>query len=126
MAGSSDGPGSTPFDGTVLQQAAALASVGPGRLPELLGRVDAALQERREAVRPRFERVHRDESREIVLVPEDYWAELGGELELDERAWQAVRRAHESQLLRVGSELDRREEFESALEIRSAVVVGRE
>lgn len=120
------GPATIPFDGTVLQQAAALASVGPARLPELLGGVDSALQERRESVHRRFERVHRDESRELFLVPDDYWPELGAGLDLDEREWQAVRRAHESQLLRVGSELGRREEFESALEIRSAVVTGRE
>jgi len=120
------GPASIPFDGTVLQQAAALASVGPRRLPELLGRVDAALRDRRESIRRRFERVHSDESRELFLAREDHLAELGAELGLEEREWQAVGRAHESQLLRIGSEQDRREEFEPALEIRSAVVVGRE
>jgi hypothetical protein len=118
--------GSVPFDGTVLQQAAAFGSVGPNRLPELLGRVDVSLRGKRGPIRRQFERVHRDESRELFLVPDDYWAELGAELGLGEREWQAVRRAHESQLLRVGSQLDRREEFESALDIRSAVVVGRD
>lgn len=118
-------PGSVPFDGTVLQQAAALGSVGPNRLPELLARVDAHLRSRRESVRRRFERVHRDESRELFLVPEDFWPELGAELGLSDREWKAIRRAHEGQLLRVGSQLDRREEFESALDVRSAVVIGR-
>jgi hypothetical protein len=125
MSGSGESD-SVPFDGTVLQQAAALGSVGPNRLPELLGRVDVSLRGKREAISRQFERVHSDESRELFLVPDDYWAELGAELGLAEREWQAVRRGHESQLLRVGSQLDRREEFESALEIRSAVVVGRD
>lgn len=120
------GSGSVPFDGTVLQQAAALGSVGPNRLPELLGTVDVHLRNQREAVRRGYERIHCDESRELFLVSDDYWLELGAELGLTEREWKAVRRAHESQLLRVGSEVGRRDEFESALEIRSAVVIGRE
>ncbi|MFB6221188.1 MAG: hypothetical protein ABEH90_07090 [Halolamina sp.] len=130
MAGPSNGGSADqdaiPFDGIVLQQAAALGSIGPGRLPELLGRVDAYLTTRRRTLRRQYERVHRDEERELFLVPDDYWPELGADLGLDEREWQAARRAHENQLLRVGSVLDRREEFETALEIRSAVVVGRE
>ena len=120
------GGGSAPFDGTVLQQAAALASVGPNRLPELLGRVDAHLAGEREALRRQYERVHADDERELFLVPDDYWTALGAELGLGDREWKAVRRAHETQLERVGSQVGRREEFETALEIRSAVVVSRE
>lgn len=116
---------SVPFDGTVLQQAAALASVGPNRLPELLGRVDAHLSGRREELRRQYERVHADDERELFLVPDGFWAELGAELGLSDREWKAVRRAHETQLERVGSQVERREEFETALEIRSAVVVSR-
>jgi hypothetical protein len=124
--GGSTDPEAVPFDGTVLRQAAALGSVGPGRLPELLGLVDTHLSGRREHLRRQYERVHRQEHRELFLVTEDYWSALGVELDLGEREWKAVRRAHESQLLRVGSQLDRRDEFETAMDIRSAVVVGRD
>jgi hypothetical protein len=51
---------------------------------------------------------------------------LGAELALGDREWKAVRRAHETQLERVGSRVGRREEFETALEIRSAVVISRD
>lgn len=117
---------SAPFDGTVLRQAAALASIGPNRLPELLGRVDAHLTNCRAELRRQYERVHTDDERELFLVPDDYWPELGAELGLGDREWKAMRRAHETQLERVGSQVERREEFETALEIRSAVVVSRE
>lgn len=130
MSGSSkEGPTDSdvvPFDGTVLQEAAALGSVGPGRLPELLGDVDVHLRGRRTELRRRFERVNRTNERELFLVPEDYWRDLGAELGLADREWKAARRAHERQLLRDGSDLDRRGEFETALDIRSAVVISRE
>jgi hypothetical protein len=117
---------SVPFDGIVLQQAAALGSVGAGRLPELLGRVDQHLADRLPSLRRRFEQVSSDDEREVFLVSEEFWPALGEELGLAEREWKAVRRAHEAQLLRLGSELDRREEFETALDIRGAVVVSQD
>jgi hypothetical protein len=49
---------------------------------------------------------------------------VGERLGLTARECEAVRRAHEEQLRRVGTETGRREEFESALDIRSAAVVG--
>lgn len=117
---------STPFDATVLRQAAALASVGPNRFPELLGQVDAQLTGQREALRRQYERVHADDERELFLVAEEFWPELGAELGFDDREWKAVRRAHETQLERVGSQVARHEEFETALEIRSVAVVSRD
>lgn len=116
---------SVPFDGMVLRQAAALASVGPNRLPELLGSVDAHLVTQREQFRRQYEQVHADEARALFLVTAEYWPTLGATLGLSDREWKAVRRAHETQLKRVGSQTDRREEFETALEIRSAVVISR-
>jgi len=56
-------------------------------------------------------------------VPEGHWAEVCSDLGLPEREVDAVRRAHAQQLRRVGSKTDRREEFETALEIREAVVI---
>jgi hypothetical protein len=60
----------------------------------------------------------------VFLVPRDHWGAVGERLGLAARERDAVRRAHEEQLRRVGSETGRRDEFEAALEIRSAVVIG--
>jgi hypothetical protein len=57
-------------------------------------------------------------------VPTDHWADLGDAIGLSRREADAVRRAHEEQLLHCGSNENRRDEFEAALEIREAVVVG--
>lgn len=117
-------PADLPLDGTVVQYAAALASVGPAAYPALL----ATVQERLDADRARYERefecVHRDEARAVFLVPSDHWETVGEALSLSAREAKAVRRAHERQLTRLGRRTDRGEEFESALDIRSAVVVG--
>ena len=57
-------------------------------------------------------------------MPTDHWVSVGETLGLPEREIDAVRRAHAQQLKRIGSKTDRREEFETALEIREAVVIG--
>jgi hypothetical protein len=114
-----------PLDGQVLILAAAKASVPAERLPELVDRVQADLGPRFEAYRRAYEAVHESPGRWVFLVPLDHWESVGDRLGLTVREREAVRRAHEEQLRRVGSETDRREEFESALDIRSAVVVGR-
>ena len=44
---------------------------------------------------------------------------------LDEREWQALRRAHAAHLRELGDGLDRSEEFETALELREVVVIGK-
>ena len=44
---------------------------------------------------------------------------------LEEREWKALRRAHAEHLRRLGGDIDRRREFETALELREAVVVGK-
>lgn len=119
-----DSATSFPFDGTVVQYAAALGSVPTRRLPELLTAVQRHLAAETEGYERRFERVHRDDARAIYLVPEDHWTEVGAALSLSDREADAVRRAHERQLTRVGSKTGRKEEFETGLEIRSAVVVG--
>lgn len=118
--------GGVPFDPAVLQQVATPDGVGPRELPELLGRVEGHLTGCRESLRRRFERAHRDERRELFFVPPDYWAGVASVLSLTPQEKQAVRRAHERQLLRVGAETRRGAEFDAALDIRTAVVVGRE
>jgi hypothetical protein len=113
-----------PFDGTVIVQAGALASVPLSRLPAILRPLQRHLADRIDDYRREHERVLREPDREVFLVDLDHWRSLADGLGLDERAREAARRAHETQLERSGSVHDRRAEFESALEIRSAVVIG--
>jgi hypothetical protein len=113
-----------PLDGQVLMVAAAKASVPLHELPTLVDRVQADLGPRLESYRRQYEAVHDSPERCLFLVPPDHWDSVGDRLGLTTREQSAVRRAHEEQLRRLGSEEDRREEFESALDIRSAVVVG--
>jgi hypothetical protein len=44
---------------------------------------------------------------------------------LDEREWQALRRAHTEHLERLGRDVGRRREFKTALELREIVVIGK-
>lgn len=115
-----------PFDGPVLLYAAATASVAPNRLPELLVDGQELLSGRIEAYHKQYECVQEDPDRSVFLVPTGHWAEIGEELGVNERETDALRRAHERQLWRVGAEAQRREEFDAALEIREAVVIGQE
>ncbi|MFB6087739.1 MAG: hypothetical protein ABEJ85_04395 [Haloarculaceae archaeon] len=116
--------GPHPIDGQTVLHAGVLASVSPERLPSLLARVQRRLAGERETYRRQFECVHEDGDRAVYLVPADHWTAVGERVGLGRRETDAVRRAHEQQLLRVGSDAGRREEFENALDIRSAVVVG--
>jgi hypothetical protein len=113
-----------PLDGDVLLYTGATASVGPDRIEPLLRTAQSHLRERVETYRRSYESAFVDDERRILLVPEGHWDEVGAELGLPEREVDAVRRAHAQQLRRVGSKTDRREEFETALEIREAVVLG--
>lgn len=116
--------GAVPLDGTVIQYAAALASLGPNAFRDVLVRVQAHLSDEQARYERQFECVHREDDRVVYLVPPERWTTMGEELSLSEREVKAVRRAHERQLERIGSQSGRDEEFESALDIRSAVVVG--
>ena len=115
-----------PFDAAVLQQVATDDGIGARELPELLGRVEAHLTDCRESLRRRFESPYSDDRRELFFVPPDYWEGVASVLPLSPREKQAVQRAHERQLLRIGAEARRGTEFDAALDIRTAVVVGRE
>lgn len=116
--------GGHPIDGQALILATAKASVGPHRLPSLLARAQSDLGSRLDEYRRSFECVFDSSTRAAFLVPEGHWATLGDRLGFDRLETAAVRRAHEEQLRRLGSETDRRGEFETALEIREVVVVG--
>jgi hypothetical protein len=113
-----------PLDGQVLLLAAAKASVPTKDLPRLVDRVQADLGPRFEEYRRAYEAVYESPERWLFLVPLDHWETVGDRLDLTRREREAVRRAHEEQLRRLGSRLERRDEFENALEIRSAAMVG--
>lgn len=113
-----------PIDGTPLLKAGALASVPAGRLPDLLVRVQADLGPRLPEYRRRYERIDATTDRETFLVEPDHWEAVGDRVGLSDRERDAVVRAHEAAVERIGSSTHRREEFETALEIRSGVVIG--
>ncbi|WP_348607659.1 hypothetical protein [Halobaculum rarum] len=118
-----------PIDPNALMIAAATASVGAGRLPELLRAADEHLRARREEYDRSYECVDEaddadDTGTATYLVPDGHWSEIGDELGLKRRETDALRRAHEQHLLRLGTKRRRRREFESALELREAVVIG--
>ena len=114
-----------PLDGEVLLLAGAKASLSPRRLPELVDAAQAHLGAELARYRREYEAVYEDDRLVVFLVEPDHWDGLAATLGVNDRERDALRRAHEEQLLWVGRDVDRREEFESALEIREAVVVGR-
>ena len=116
-------PGPYPIEGTALVKTAALASVPAERLPGLLARVQADLEPRIDEYRRRYERIAAESDREAFLVEPDHWDGIADRLGLSDRERDAVARAHEAAVERVGGR-DRRAEFETALEIRSGVVIG--
>ena len=121
-----DSPGPYPIEGTALVKTAALASVPAGRLPELLARVQTDLGSRIDEYRRRYERIAATNDRETFLVEPDHWESVGDRLGLSARERDAVARAHETTVERTGSDGGEREAFETALEIRSGVVIGLE
>ncbi|WP_281195390.1 hypothetical protein [Halorubrum sp. F4] len=122
--GTGSGDGGHPIDGTALLKAAALASVPADRLPTLLARVQTDLGSQLDDYRRRYERIEAAPDRETFLVEPDHWDGIGARLGLSSRERDAVARTHETAVERWGSTTDRRAEFEAALEIRSAVVIG--
>jgi len=123
-AGPDSGPGSYPIEGTALVKTAALASVPAAHVPALLARVQADLGPRIDGYRRRYERIAAEPERETFLVEPDHWEAVGDRLGLTDRERDAVTRAHEAAVERIGSGSGRREEFDAALEIRSGVVIG--
>lgn len=114
-----------PLRGNALVVAAAKASVSGERLPDLVDRTQEHLGAERPDYGRHYECVHEDESTVVFLVGDGHWAELGETLGLTDREWKAIRRAHAEHLKRLGDDLDRRQEFETALELREAVVIGK-
>jgi hypothetical protein len=118
-----DVPGG-PLDGNALVLAAAQASVSGERLPELVDQAQEHLHPRLDEYRRRYERAHADEAGAVFFVEEGHWEAVGAELGFEPREWEALRRVHAEHLKRLGSDLGRREEFETALELRETAVIG--
>ncbi|SNR62413.1 hypothetical protein SAMN06266787_106162 [Halorubrum ezzemoulense] len=117
-------PGTYPIEGTALVKTTALASVPAARVPTLLARVQSDLCPRIDAYRRRYEQIEAEPGRETFLVEPDHWDEVAERVGLSERERDAVVRAHEAAVERLGAGSGRRAEFDAALEIRSAVVIG--
>lgn len=113
-----------PLDGNALVLAAAQASISGERLPELTERAQEHVAARLSEYETRYEAVHEDDAQTVFFVEDGHWADVGAALGLEAREWKALRRVHAEHLKRLGGDLGRREEFETALEVREAVVVG--
>lgn len=116
----SDGP----IDGNAIVLAAAKASVPGDRLPGLVDRAQEHLGPKRDRYDRRYECAHEDDSAAVFFVEEGHWEAVGEELGLERREWKALRRTHREHLKQLGGDLDRREEFETALDLREVVVIG--
>lgn len=115
-----------PIDGNALLLAAAKASVGPQLLPRLVERVQANVGPRVDEYRDRYETAHETDDYAAFFVEEGHWENLGEAVGLGRRQRDAVRRAHTEHIRQVGNATERRDEFETSLEIREVVVVGKE
>ncbi|WP_435359486.1 hypothetical protein [Haloarchaeobius sp. DFWS5] len=115
-----------PIDGEALLIAAAKASVPPRRLPELVDLVQADLRLRLDDYRTNYESVVECEDYVVFLVESGHWEGIGKRLDVTRQAYDAVQRAHTEQLHRIGYDTDRSDEFDTALEIRECVFIGKE
>lgn len=116
--------GAHPIDGSAVLVAGAKASVPVEQLPDLLVAAQAHLAPQREAYERRYERLDETADATAFLVEPGHWRDVGGALGWGSREADAAARAHAEQVTQRGRELGRAAEFETALEIREAVVVG--
>jgi hypothetical protein len=113
------------IDGQVLLLAAAKASVGPQRLPDLVDIVQAHLGDRCSEYRGQYEVAFEQPDRVGLFVESGHWVALGRRLGLEDRERDAVERVHTEQFRRIARDTDREDEFDAALDIREAVIIGR-
>jgi hypothetical protein len=114
-----------PIEGQIVLLAGAQASVTLERLSTLLAEVQTFLRTRREEYERNYECIETDDN-VYHLAETDHWDEIRAQLGLEEREIDAVRRAHEAQFTRDGRRLGREDEFETALSIRTPVVMAPE
>ncbi|MXR51294.1 hypothetical protein GRX03_06705 [Halovenus sp. WSH3] len=115
---------SHPIEGQVVLLAGAKASVSLARLSDLLADVQEHLVGRVEEYDRRFERIDTDRDGVYFLAEEGRWETVGEAVGLTERETEAVARTHAEQFKRDGRRMDRREEFETSLEIRDVLAVN--
>lgn len=113
-----------PIEGQVILLAGARASVTLTRLSELVTEAQTYLGDRHGEYDRRFERLDGTDGTVYYLADPDHWVRIGEQLGFSDRETDAVERAHAAQFRRDGRRLDRREEFESAMEIRDVVAVA--
>ncbi|MFB6079226.1 MAG: hypothetical protein ABEJ80_09645 [Halarchaeum sp.] len=99
-------------------------AIDPDALDALCARVATYFAGKERALRRRYETVVSADDGDVLLADTDFWARTGDALGYTEAETAAVRRAHESTLRLAGVETSRGAEFASALEIRTAVVLG--
>jgi hypothetical protein len=112
-----------PIEGQVVLLAGAQASVTLQALPALLEDAQRHLVDRHEGYGRRFECVETD-GRTYYLTDANHWDRVGKELGLEDSEADAIRRAHGAQFRRDGRRLDRKAEFETAMEIRDPVAIA--
>lgn len=115
-----------PIESQVVLLAGAKASVSLARLSDLLTEAQTALADRAEEYQQRFEQIDASGESVFVLAEDGYWHTLGDEIGMTEREIDAVARTHAAQFERDGRRLDRKEEFETTLEIRDVLAVSSE
>ncbi len=114
---------SHPIESQVVLLAGAKASVSLARLSDLLAEAQTALAERAAEYEQHFEQIEASGETVFVLAEDGYWQELGDEIGLTEREIDAVARTHAAQFERDGRRMNRKEEFETTLEIRDVLAV---
>ncbi|WP_338729804.1 hypothetical protein [Haladaptatus sp. DJG-WS-42] len=114
-----------PIEGQVLLIAGAKASVPAHDLAPLVDRVQEQIGPKLDEFRDRFELVFETEAACFFFVGHEQWAVIAHRVDMNDREMNAVRRAHNEQLLRVGRREDRRFEFDAALDIRDCIVIGK-
>ena len=122
--GSSTASPTIPIDGPVILYTCAVASIPARAMGPLLRDVQAHLHAHRQRYARRWECAIETPARAIYLVEPGHWDEVWAALSLGRRQQDAAERAHRRQLLIAGRETDRHDEFETALEVREAVIIG--
>lgn len=115
---------SHPIEGQVFLLAGTKASVPLERLSTLLEQVQDHLGPRVAEYERRYECVYDRNDTYAFLVEPGHWTDVGSDLDLTQREADALARTHAEQVSRLGKDLGRRDEFETALEIREAVVIA--
>lgn len=113
-----------PIEGQIVLLAGAKASVSLTRLSDLLSEAQEHLSEVTEEYERRFERIDACNNGVYFLAEDGHWETLGAELDFTTREAQAVARTHKAQFERDGRRMDRKEEFETTLEIRDVVDIN--